>query len=172
MAPGRGGRGVGGSPQPGIPIGMGGDSLGGGEQSLPELGSGAPSSLILGIPPKHPSNLGGGGGRPGGVGGGASFRGSWRSPGNNEEGMEVGGRRAHTRAEEGERASARGLRSAPELGAGGPPRERGREGGRERVGATRGSLAGAGLQGERKRERGSCGPARRRREAARGRRRA
>lgn len=38
--------------------------------------------------------------------------------------------------------------------------------------ANRGSLAGAGLQGERKRERGSCGPARRRREAARGRRRA
>lgn len=125
MAPGRGGRGVGGAPQPGIPAGMGGDSLGGGEQSLPGLGSGAPSPLILGIPP--PSTRQTSAEEGVGRGGGASLRGSWRSPGNNGEGMEVGGRRAHTRAEEGERARA-GSGRRPSRGAGGPPREGRREG--------------------------------------------
>lgn len=48
---GKRGRGVRDAPQPGIPAGMGGDSLGGPEQSLPGLGSGALSLLILGIPP-------------------------------------------------------------------------------------------------------------------------
>lgn len=51
----------------------------------------------------------------------------------------MGGRLAHTRAEESERARARALVCA--RAGDGPPR-------RERVGATPGSLAGAGLQGE------------------------
>lgn len=76
----------------------------------------------------------------------------------------MGGRRAHTRAEEGERARERARAPVGARAGGG----RAPEGGRERVGATRSSLAGAGLQGERdtERQRGSCGPARRRRGAA------
>lgn len=130
---GKRGRGARDSPQTGIQAGMGGDSLGGRERSLPGLGAGAPSPLILGIPqaPVKPRRRRG---RPGGRG----FAPGLVAVARKQWGGDRGGRTARTHPRRGGRARASSRRR---LSWGWTPR-------RERVGAARRSPGGAGLQGE------------------------
>lgn len=156
---GKRGRGAGGTRRTGVPAGMGGgDGLGSRGAELPGAGFRGALAFSSGDSPPTaaPVKPRRGRGRPEG---GATLGGSWRSPGNNGEGRIGGGGGsrwedgAHTpalRRRASERASARGLSVAPELGAG----------------------PGGGTGSERPAGRGSRGPARRRRGAARGRQRA